>query len=56
MLDFLTYDFDVFECVSIELHTLNRKTTIISGIHRLHDGKTDDSIRKMDFVKKFFYI
>ena len=41
-----------FECVSIELHTFNRKTTIISSIYRQPDGKIDDLLKKMEHLFK----
>ena len=42
---------NVFECVSIELHTFNRKTAIISCIYRQPVGKIDDLIRKVKDLK-----
>ena len=44
---------NIFECVCIELHTFNRKATIISCIYRQPDDKIDDFIRKIeDFLRK----
>ena len=42
---------NVFECVSIELHTFSRETTITSYIYRQPDGKIYDLMRKMYFKK-----